>query len=62
MSTPHYLSHFQALLVFALCISVAAGFLSGKTMRRRLMTALQTFVLFVAIAVALAWILYPFTH
>lgn len=56
------LSHFQALLVFAMCSALAMGFLSGRTRQRRAAETLRAFALFVVIGVAVAWILYPLSH
>jgi hypothetical protein len=54
------LTHFQALLLFALIISVAFAFLSKQTPRARLLYALWAFLAFVAAAVLLGWLMYPF--
>jgi hypothetical protein len=57
-----HLTHFQALLIFALCISLGMGFLSESTVRGRAAETLRVFALFVVIGVAVAWMLYPFSH
>lgn len=62
MKFDFHLTHFQALLVFALCISLGMGYLSGRTPRRRAVDALRAFTLFVLIGIAIAWMLYPLSH
>jgi len=54
------LNHFDALLLFAVVISVAFAFLTKQTARDRLKYALWAFLAFVLVAVALGWIMYPF--
>lgn len=53
-------THFDALLLFAVVISIAFAFLTKQTARDRLKYALWAFLAFVLIAVALGWIMYPF--
>ena len=54
------LNHFQAMLLFAVIISIAFAFLTKQTARDRLKYALWAFLAFVLVAVALGWIMYPF--
>lgn len=54
------LNHFQALLLFAVVISIAFAFLTKQTARDRLKYALWAFLAFVGVAVVLGWIMYPF--
>ena len=54
------LTHFDALLLFAVVISIAFAFLTKQTARDRLKYALWAFLAFVLVAVALGWIMYPF--
>jgi hypothetical protein len=56
------MTHFQTLLAFALCVSVAMGFLSKEGSPARLKAAAWTFVRFVAASIAIGWLLYPFSH
>lgn len=53
-------THFDALLLFALIISIAFAFLTKQTARDRLKYALWAFLAFVLVAVTLGWIMYPF--
>jgi cytochrome bd-type quinol oxidase subunit 2 len=56
------LRHFEAMLLFAAVISVVFAFLSKRTGRDRLRYAIWSFVAFLLIAVALAWLMYPYPH
>jgi hypothetical protein len=57
-----HLHHFPAMLVFAALISIAVGSLARRTTKRRIQYAAWTFVMFILAAVAVAWLLYPFSH
>ncbi len=50
--------HFIYLVVFALLVSVAFGTFADGTNRERVMYAGKTFVQFVIVSLALAWLLY----
>ena len=54
------LSHFPAMLLFSFLVSVVFGVISKDTPRDRLIYGAKVFGAFVAIAVILAWIMYPF--
>ena len=54
------LSHFPAMLLFSLLVSVVFGVISKDTPRDRLIYGAKVFGAFVVIAVVLAWIMYPF--
>ena len=54
------LSHFPAMLLFALVISVSFAFLSKHSARERLIYAALSFLAFLVVALAIAWIMYPF--
>jgi accessory gene regulator protein AgrB len=56
------LSHFQAMLLFALIISIAFGMLGRRRPADRVKYALWCFVLFVLIGVAIGWAMYRFSH
>jgi hypothetical protein len=56
------LSHFQALLLFALLISIAFGFLSRRRAADRLKYIAWSFLLFLLIGVGIGWLMYPFTR
>lgn len=57
-----HLHHFSAMLLFAALISLAVGSLARRTTKRRVQYAVWTFVLFVLVSVAVAWLLYPFSR
>jgi NhaP-type Na+/H+ or K+/H+ antiporter len=50
------------LLVFALIISLAFGTLGRRKPIERLKYAAWSFAMFVAIGVALGWLMYPFSR
>jgi multidrug transporter EmrE-like cation transporter len=54
------LTHFQAMLVFAFVISVAFALLSKRTLNERVKYAIWALLLFLLIAVAVGWLMYPF--
>lgn len=56
------LSHFQALVVFALVISIAFGFLGRRRPMDRVKYILWTLLLFLLIGVGIGWAMYPFSH
>src|ERR1700730_15796650 len=57
-----HLSHFQAMLLFALVISVAFGFLSRRPPLDRLKYILWSFGLFLVIGIGIGWLMYPFSR
>jgi hypothetical protein len=56
------LSHFQALVLFALVISIAFGFLGRHRPMDRVKYILWTLLLFLLIGVGIGWAMYPFSH
>ena len=56
------LSHFQAMVIFALVISVAFGFLSRRGAYQRARYILWSFILFLLSGVGIGWAMYPFSH
>ena len=54
------LTHIQAMVLFALVISIAFAFLTKHTWRERLKYAAWAFLLFIVIAMAIGWLLYLF--
>ena len=64
MTPPHEfsLSHFQAMVIFALLVSVAFGFLSRRGSYQRARYILWSFILFLLIGVGIGWAMYPFSH
>ncbi len=57
-----HLSHFQAMLLFALIISVAFGFLSRRPALERVKYILWSLLLFLLIGVGIGWVMYPFSR
>ena len=56
------LSHLQAMIIFALVVSVAFGFLSRRSAYKRARYILWSFFLFLAIGIGIGWLMYPFSH
>jgi hypothetical protein len=56
------LSHLHALVLFALVISIAFGFLGRRQPIERLKYILWTLLLFLLIGVGIGWAMYPFSH
>ena len=56
------IGHFPALLIFALMASLALACVTHRTAAGRVRYAVWTFFLFVALAVAIAWAMYPFSR
>ncbi len=56
------MTHFEALLFFALIVSVAFGFLSRRTVIERVKYIVWTFLVFVLVAVGIGWLMYPFSR
>ncbi|MCL6565387.1 MAG: hypothetical protein K6U09_03090 [Acidobacteriia bacterium] len=52
------LTHFEAMLLFALVTSVALGVLSRRGTAARLWYTAGVFLAFVGIAIAVAWLMY----
>ena len=57
-----HLSHLQAMLLFAVVISVAFGFLSRRPPIERLKYILWSLGLFLLIGIGIGWLMYPFSH
>ena len=53
------LSHFGALLLFALLVSLVLACLTQRTSSGGVKYALWSFALFVLIGVGVAWLMYP---
>jgi hypothetical protein len=54
------LTHFQAMLLFALVMSMAFAFLSKQSSRDRLKYAVWSFLAFLLFGLAIAWMMFPF--
>ncbi len=56
------LSHLQAMLLFALAISMAFGFLSRRKPVDRVKYILWSLFLFLLVGVGIGWAMYPFSR
>jgi hypothetical protein len=56
------LSHFAAMLLFALLVSIALGCLTQRTASGWLKYTLWSFALFVVIGVGVAWLMCPISR
>ncbi len=56
------LSHFQAMTLFALLISIAFGFLSRRQTNERVKYIIWSLFLFLLIGVGIGWAMYPFSR
>lgn len=54
------LTHFQAMLLFALVVSLAFAFLSRRTMRDRLRYTLWSVFVFLIAAIGIGWLMFLF--
>jgi len=57
-----HLSHFGAMVIFALLVSVAFACAGRRTIPTRIKYALWCFLLFLAIGVGIAWLMYPLSR
>ena len=56
------LSHVQALLFFAVVISMAFGFLGRRRPEDRVKYILWSFFLFLIVGIGIGWLMYPFSR
>jgi hypothetical protein len=56
------LTHFEALLFFALVVSVTFAFLSKRTAVERVKYTLLAFLAFLLVAIGIGWLMYPFSQ
>jgi hypothetical protein len=56
------LGHFQAMLLFALAISIAFGFLSRRPALERLKYIGWSLLMFLLIGIGIGWVMYPFSR
>jgi NhaP-type Na+/H+ or K+/H+ antiporter len=56
------LTHFQAMVLFALIISVAFGFLSRRRPIDRVKYIVWSLFLFLLVGVTIGWAMYPLTR
>jgi hypothetical protein len=55
-------THFQALLFFALAVSLAFAFLSKRGAFERVTYIAWAFLAFLLVAVGIGWLMYPFSR
>ena len=56
------LSHLQAMLLFAIVISIAFGFLGRRRPADRMKYILWSLFLFLLVGVGIGWAMYPFSR
>ena len=56
------LSHLQAMVIFAVVISLAFGFLSRRRAEDRLRYIGWSLFLFLVIGIGIGWVMYPFSR
>lgn len=56
------LTHLQAMALFALVVSLAFALLSKQTRRERIIYTAWSLFWFLAVAVAIGWLMYPLTR
>ena len=56
------LSHFQAMVLFALLISIAFGFLSRRPPLERVKYIVWSLFLFLLFGIGIGWAMYPFSR
>jgi hypothetical protein len=56
------LTHFQALLFFALVVSVTFAFLSKRGTLERVKYVAWAFAAFVIVAIGIGWLMFPFSQ
>jgi hypothetical protein len=55
-------NHFQALVLFALAVSAVFALLSKPTTGERIAYLVWSFLGFVAVAIGIGWLMYPFSR
>jgi len=56
------LSHFQAMVLFALIISIAFGFFGRRRLTEQIKYVLWALFLFLLIGIGVGWAMYPFSR
>ena len=57
-----HLTHFAAMALFALLVSVALAGMGRQNFRERLKYAVWTFLLFLIVGIGIAWLMYPLSR
>jgi hypothetical protein len=56
------LNHFQIMLIFALAVSLSFALLSKQQARERALYFVWAFLGFMAVAIGIGWLMYPFSR
>jgi NhaP-type Na+/H+ or K+/H+ antiporter len=56
------LSHFQGMVLFAVVVSVAFGFMSRRRPLDRVKYIAWTLLVFLLVGIAVGWAMYPFSR
>jgi hypothetical protein len=56
------IAHFSAMCLFALLVSIALAGLTKRTALERVKYAASCFLKFLAVGIAIGWLMYPFSH
>jgi hypothetical protein len=56
------LTHFGALLFFALVVSLTFAFLSKREVAERVKYTVWAFLAFLLVAIGIGWLMYPFSQ
>jgi hypothetical protein len=56
------LTHFQAMLLFALIVSITFGFLSKHGIAERIKYIVWALLLFLLAGIGIGWLMYPFSR
>lgn len=56
------LNHFQIMTIFALAVSLAFALLSKQGAKERAIYFLWAFLGFMAVAIGIGWLMYPFSR
>ncbi len=62
LTTALVLSHFWAMILFALFVSMALGGLTRRTTPERVKYAAWSFLLFLLVGIGAAWLMYPLSR
>ncbi len=55
-------NHFQALMLFALAVSIAFALMSKQSLKQRIGYAAWALFCFLAAAIGIGWLMYPFSR
>jgi hypothetical protein len=61
-ATALVLSHFWAMILFAVFVSMALGCLTRRTTPERIKYAAWSFLLFLLVGIGAAWLMYPLSR